>query len=349
MKLGNLSTFALNNNLRLQFSRMQHSLVDAHKEVVTGQKADIGYSLGAFSSSTVTIENQIGFIEQTRVTNSFVENRLSTMQLSMNAIIDDANEFISLVLAEVGGPLDKDLLSAAGQSTLAQFTGTLNVSLGGEYLFSGINSDSEAIYDYQGASGSAAKTAVQNAFFTEFGFAVSDPSAASITPAAIKAFVDGAYADLFNDANWDLLWTGSSDRGMRSKISTRELVENPTTANVEAFRNFTAASVLMEEFADGNLNSSALDEVANSSVELMAQSISEIATEQSKVGVIEERVSSATERLEFQKDILSSQKAQLTDVDSYEAATRLNQIVAGIEASYAATVKVQSLSILNFI
>ena len=33
MKLGNISTFALNNNLRMQFARMQNNLVDAQKEV----------------------------------------------------------------------------------------------------------------------------------------------------------------------------------------------------------------------------------------------------------------------------------------------------------------------------
>ncbi|MCP4184814.1 MAG: hypothetical protein GY761_16100, partial [Hyphomicrobiales bacterium] len=220
MKLGNISTFALNNNLRLQFAKMHNDLVDAQKEVSTGKKADIGYSLGAFSSSTITAENQIGFIEQTKVTNSFVENRLSMMQISMNAMVDDANEFIGVVTAELTGLLDKSLLSSAGKSALAKFSSTMNASLGGEYLFSGINSDSEAIYDYQGATGSAAKAAVQNAFVTEFGFAVTDPSASSITPSAMKTFIDGAFSDLFNDANWDSLWTGSSDRGMRSKIST---------------------------------------------------------------------------------------------------------------------------------
>ena len=133
------------------------------------------------------------------------------------------------------------------------------------------------------------------------------------------------------------------------KISTRELVENQTTGHAKAFRNFNASSVLIEEFAIGNLNPSTMDELANSSISLMAQSIREISIEQSKVGMIEERVSSATERLDFQKDVLSNQMAQLTDVDSYGAATRLNQIVVSLEASYAATVKVQSLSILNFI
>jgi|GEM_PF-746837 len=349
MKLGNISTFALNNNLRLQFTRMHNNLADAQKEVATGKKADIGYSLGSFSSSTITVDNQISFIEQTKVTNSFVENRLSTMQISMGAMVDDANQFIASLTAELTGSMNKDVLNLAASSALGKFSSSMNVSQGGEFLFSGINSDSEAIYDYQGATGAAAKAAVQNAFVTEFGFSVNDPSASSITPAAMKSFIDGAFSDLFNDANWDSLWTGSSDRGMRSKISTRELVENPVTGHAKAFRDFTASSVLIEEFADGNLNSTTINQLAESSISLMAQSISGIAIEQSKMGVIEQRVSDATERLDFQKNVLTDQMSQLTDVDSYEAATRLNQIVIGLEASYAATVKVQSLSILNFI
>ena len=349
MKIDNISTYALNTSLRLQTSRMQQQLVDAQKEVVSGKKADMGYSLGAFSSSLVTVETQINFIEQTRVTNSFVDNRLSTMQLSMSSMVDSANEFISVAATELSGNLGGELLQSSGRSTLGKITSSLNVSLGGEFLFSGINSDSQALFDYDDTSGASAKAAVQNSFVTEFGFAVSDPLAENITPAALKAFIDGAFKDLFNDANWQTLWTGSSDRGMRSKISTRELVENPTTANSQAFRNVTAAAVMMYEFANGNLNSSTMDELANSGIEMMANGVGDIGVEQSKMGMIEGRVAKATERLDFQRNLLISQMGLLTDVDSYEAATRLNQIVVGLEASYAATVKVQSLSLLNFI
>ncbi len=349
MRLNGISTYALNTGLRSHTARLQIKLVEAQKEVATGRKADLGYSLGSLSSSVVTVDSQINFIEQTKLTNSFLGNRLSTMQLSMNTINETATNFFSQVSTELSGNIDVNLLRETAQSTLGTVVSALNVTLGGEFLFSGINTDSQAIVDYNGPSGTTAKNAVNAAFTATFGFAVDDPAAANITPTAMEAFIDGPFNDLFNDSNWQTLWTGSSDRGMRSKISTRELVENPVTAHAPAFRKIMAASVLISEFVDGALNPSTIDALAKSAIKLSSTGIGENGSEQARLGILEERVVNATERMNFQKSIFSNQMASLTDIDSYEAATRLNQLVLGLEASYSATVKMQSLSILNYI
>ncbi len=349
MKLNNISTYALNSSLRNITLAKQHDLAEAQTEVATGKKADLGLSLGAFSSSVVSIENQIKFINQITVTNSFAENRMSAMQSSITSMVQSANNLMGQVTAELQGSLNPELLETIGKSTLGDLTAAINTTFRGEHIFSGVNTDSSALVDYEGASGTAAKAAVQNAFLTNFGFTPDDPAAQTVTPAAMKSFIDGPYADLFNDANWQSLWSGSSDRGIRSKISTNELVENPTTAHAQAFRDTVAASVLMAEFSDRNLNPSAIDEIANTALEEMGAGVALLGAEQSKIGVIEQRVSVANERMEFQQNILSTQLAELTEVDPYEAALRLNQIVISLEASYTATARIQSLSLLNFI
>ena len=304
MRTGGISTYALQNAARIHTNNLQEQLAEAQKEVATGRKADLGYSLGSRSSTVVSVEYLISSIEQTKITNSFVENRMSTMQLSMQSIVDQANDFISIASVELNSNLEKGLLASAGASALGAMTSSLNITLGGEYLFSGVNSDSPAIRDYQNSNGSTAKSAVQAAFATEFGFSVNDPAAASITPVALKSFIDGAFDELFNDTNWQSLWSNSSERGMRSKISTRELIENPITANVSVFRKVTAAAVLLEEFANGNLNSSTLNELANSSIETMAESIHEMGIEQSRLGILENRVSSASTRMDFPEEYI---------------------------------------------
>ena len=254
MKLNNISTFGLNSNLRSITMAKQLELATAQFEVASGKKADLGLSLGAFSSSVVSIENQIKFMDQIKVTNSFVENRMSTMQSSIASMVESANDLMGQITTELGDSIDGALLKTIGSSTLGNITSSINVTFKGEHVFSGVNTDSPSLVDYEGASGAAAKTAVQNAFFTHFGFTPDDAAAQNITPTAMKSFIDGPYADLFDDANWQLLWSSSSDRGIRSKISTNELVENPTTAHAQAFRDAVAASVLITEFSDRNLN-----------------------------------------------------------------------------------------------
>lgn len=349
MKLNHISTLALNTGLRNLTVQKQVEFNSAQYEVSSGKRADLGRHLGAFSSSITSFENQIKFIDQIKVTNSFVENRLQTMQLSINSIVENSNNFINQLTAELSGAIDKNLLKTVGESSLSSITAALNVSFKGEFVFSGINTDSKSIIDYSGVDGAPAKAAVQTAFISTFGFSTNDPQVSTITPSELETFINGSFDSLFDDNNWETLWSGSSERGVRSKVSTQELVENPTTAHNQAFRMIIAAAVLVSEFSESPLNSSTLNQLASSSISKIASSIGNLGDEQSKMGVVQERLKSANERMDFQKDLLSGQLSSLTDVDAYEAALRLNQLSTSLQASYSATARIQSLSLLNFI
>ncbi|MEM7069745.1 MAG: flagellar hook-associated family protein [Pseudomonadota bacterium] len=349
MKLGFISTLALNNSLRASTLNKQTALNSAQIEVSTGKHADMGRELGAFTSAAISLDTQLSLIDQTKVTNGLTANRISTMQLGLQTTVEAANDFIGQISAEISNNLDGDLIKTIGSSALDQIHSNFNVTFRGEYLFSGLNSDAKALVDYEGADGVPAKTAVQNAFVATFGFAVTDPAASSVTPTDLQNFLDGAFADLFNDANWEGLWTGASERGIRSKISLKQFTENSTTAHDQVFREVTAASVMIAEFSQGQLNPSALDQLAQSSVEKMSQSIGLIGKEQSKMGVIEEQIRAANDQLDFQENVLTTQLSNLTEVDAYEAALQLRQITTSLEASYATTARIQSLSLLNFL
>ena len=317
--------------------------------MATGRKADIGRSLGVFTSSAVSIEGRIDSIRQFETTNGFTQNRLATMQIGLDAMVDGANTFISQMTAEISGSLDKFLLQTIGQSALEKQFSVANVSFRGEYVFSGINTDTPALVDYHGASGAPARAAVQSAFSGHFGFSVNDPAAQSISPAALKSFIDGPFRALFDDANWQALWTGGSDQGLSARISEDAIVQTPTTIQASAFRSYTQAVVLVSEFVDGQLKPSAIDQLANSALELMAAAVVDTGEEQSKLGTVEERVESVTDRLALQRNVLGKQLSELTDVDAYEAVTRLNRISISLEATYAVTARIQSLSLMNYI
>lgn len=321
----------------------------AQKEIVTGRLADIGYSLGGKTHFAVSIENEMDMIRQMKVTNSFVTRRMETMQLSIGSMVDAANDFLADMSTEITTSLDRSFLKSLSLSALENTTASLNVAYKGEYIFSGVNSDSPSIVEYEGASGAAAKQAVQDAFTNHFGFDANDPSAANLTKADMEGFLDGPYNDLFNDSNWSTLWSSASDRGIRSKVSSQELIETPSTAQSEAYRKLIAASVLMVEFADTQLNDQAIDGLATGALNLSSNAVSELANEQGLIGLVQERVSRADERMSLQKDVLANQLNDLTGVDPYEAVIRLQSLSISLEASYAATARIQSLSIMNYI
>lgn len=349
MKLNYISTYSLNSGLRTMTLQKQVDLNNAQIELTTGFHADIGKELGAFTSAAISLESHVLLIDQTKVTNSLNANRISTMQAGINNVIESGNDFVGLLAAEMGASLDPDVLVALGETAMETVHATLNTTFRGEYVYSGLNSDSKALYDYNGTDGAAAKAAVQAAFVTEFGFNPSDAAAQSITPAALDTFIDGVFDDLFNDANWEALWTGSSDRGVRSKIATDEFVENSTTAYTQAFRSVTSATVMIAEFASANFHANTVDRLAERAVTRMSESIEQLGDEQAKMGIIEARISDANDQMDFQKNLLTNQLLDLTAVDPYEAATKLNQVTTSLEASYAATARIQALSLLNFI
>lgn len=349
MKLSSISTYALNSSLRNITMGKQISLNTAQKEVATGKVADIGYSLGGKTHFAVSIENEMSMIGQMRVTNSFVTNRMETMQLSIGGMVETANDFLADMSTEITTSLDRTFLKNLSMSALDNTTASLNVAFKGEYLFSGVNSDSPAIVDYNSADGAPAKQAVQDAFTNHFGFTANDPAAANLTKTDMDGFLDGPYNDLFNDANWQNLWSSASDRGIRSKVSSQELVETPSTAQSESYRKLIAASVLMVEFADTQLNNQAIDGLATGALNLSSNAISGLANEQGLIGLVQERVTRADERMSLQKDVLANQLNELTGVDPYEAAVRLQSLSISLEASYAATARIQSLSIMNYI
>lgn len=349
MKLSSISTHALHSSLRNMTMSKQIELNVAQTEVATGKLADIGYTLGGKTHFAVSLENEMNLIDQMSVTNSFVTRRMETMQLSISAMVDTANDFLGDMSTEITTSLDRTFLRELSESTLANTTASMNVAYKGEYIFSGVNSDSPSVVDYDGASGAAAKQAVQDAFSSHFGFDANDAAAANLTKDDMEGFLDGPYNDLFNDSNWATLWSNASDRGIRSKVSSQELVETPSTAQSEPYRKLIAASVLMVEFADSQLSNQAIDGMATGALNLSSNAISGLADEQGKIGLVQERVTRADERMSLQSDVLANQLNDLTGVDPYEAATRLQSLSISLEASYAATARIQSLSIMNYI
>ncbi|MEM7288883.1 MAG: flagellar hook-associated family protein [Pseudomonadota bacterium] len=349
MTINSISTLALNSALRTSTLEKQTALRDAQLEVATGKYADVGYQLGAFTSTTISLDKQMLLIEQTQVTNSIAANGMTVMQNAMLASVEQANSFIGNMTAELSGTLEPDLMRSLADSTLGTFHTTLNTTFKGEHLFSGLNTDSTALVDYNGADGTAAKAAVQAAFVATFGFTPDNALAEGLTETDIEGFVNGAFEALFDDANWETLWSGSSERGRRLKISGNEFVENMTTGYNETFRTITSAAVLISEFADANFNEEARDRMATLAVSKMSVGIKQLGEEQSTMGVLEERIQLANEQMSLQSNILATQLSELTDVDPYEAALNLNQITTSLEASYAATARIQSLSLLNFI
>jgi flagellar hook-associated protein 3 FlgL len=97
------------------------------------------------------------------------------------------------------------------------------------------------------------------------------------------------------------------------------------------------------------LNENARNALVERTRTLVGEAISDIQNVQAKVGLVQTRVNDASERLSMQVDIMTTNLGDLQGVDPYEASTRVNNLLAQIETSYALTARIQQLSLLDYL
>jgi flagellar hook-associated protein 3 FlgL len=350
MDTSSISNLSVQNAMRLTIRQSQNELVDAQKEVVTGTHADLGVALGAKTSQSIDLNRDVMRIQSLMDTNSLVSQRLDASQAALEQMSSNASDVMAALVA-LSGSDDENTLSTAVQSAsnaLQAFTGLANTSLDGEYLFAGINTDVQPMTDYT-ASGNPAKAAFDDAFLTRFGFAQDDPAASTITAADMQDFISNTLEPMFTGTDWQTNWSSASDQNMTSRITKSEVVDSSTNTNTDGMRYFALSAVLSVELLGSNISSDVRQVVSNSAINYAGQAISGVDYQRTQLGLSQSRVSKADDTLSEQKNIIETHLSDLEGVDAYEASTRVNNLLAQVEASYTLTSRIQQLSLVNFL
>ncbi|MFK3667210.1 flagellar hook-associated family protein [Ochrobactrum teleogrylli] len=347
MKAQSVSNYGAASALRALISKSKADLVKAQQEATTGTVFDVGLALGAKSGQSVSLRKEYDRLTVLLDMNNLVQQRMTTTQTATSAIIDNTQNFLANLTGATSTTESGSTIAASARSILNSVTGLLNTSYNGEYIFSGVNTDVKPIADY--TEGGAAQTAIRDAFTAHFGFGVDDPQVANITADQMTAFLEGDYADQFNDANWDANWSDASDTVIKSRISPTETADTSISANADGFRKTMMSLAMMAEFSTIGLNNSAFQALTTHAMQTTTQAIAETTSEQTALGLAQSRTSQAVTRINAQQKILNQSVLNLEEVDPYEAATRVNNLKTQIETSYQLTVQLQSMSLLNYL
>lgn len=251
------------------------------------------------------------------------------------------------------------------QASLESFTQFANTSVQGEYIFAGINSDVKPMQDYF-APGSPAKAAVDaelNGFLSSKGYA----SVAQMTKDDMEQFLDNLEGK-FNGTipmtsppqpaaaagkdMWTTFFSSASDENMKSRIGPTEIIDSSTNSNSQGMRNFAFAAIISIELLQPNVPQEARNVVSSrttSNINKARTGVDSINQQRTNIGIASERVSKAEERLQAQKDILTTSLGSMENVDPEEAATRLNTMKTLLETAYTVTAKIQQLSLANYL
>ncbi|MEW9835247.1 flagellar hook-associated family protein [Mesorhizobium marinum] len=347
MKASPVSSLSISQALRYSAMRTQGDLVKAQKELDTGKVFDSGLALGARTAHTVTFARDFDRLNGIVDSNGIVAARLTATQDALSNLTGAAQELLGVLTASSSGDAAASVTRNSGRAALAALTSILNTPINGEYMFAGINTDVKPLDSF--AAGSSSKVAFDAAFLAHFGFSQNDPAAANITTAQMDAFMTAELEPQFLGAGWQANWSGATDQPIVSRIALNETAETSVSGNHDAIRKLAMAAAAIGDLFDSNLGAAGRRALVDKMVGVVGEAISSLAALQSEVGVVEQRVEAASERMTMQADLFERMIADTEGVDPYEAASRVQNLLSQIETSYALTARIQQLSLLRFL
>ncbi len=350
MKTTFISSQALSQATRISLMKQTSLLDQLQKEMSSGRKADVGLDLGIGTGETVSLRREFERLNTIIDTNGLVATRLDVTEQAMLDLRDNAQDFIANLVAVRNSETGRDVVISEAKSNLEQLLARMNTSFNGTYIFAGINTDVSPINDYYGTPAQPNKTAMDAAFLAEFGYAQNDPGVQTMTPAQLDTFLTGAFPAEFDAPGaWNTNWSSASDKAVRNRISTSELIDTSVSANESAFRKLATAYTMVADLGGSEMTGSTFEVLATKAVETLAEAVQEMNTLVGEVGSAQERVSNASTKLSLQTDIINRRINALEAVDPYETSTRLSNVITQIETSYAITARIKDLSLMKYL
>lgn len=349
MKTSYISTFTLSDSSRSLLQRQTANLAKLQIEISSGRKADIGLDLGARTGEAVSVRAEHTRLDAMIDTNALTASRLDVTQAALKDLLTTTQESLATLVAVRDSNGSASVAKGQAEGSLKLLISRLNTQLGGTYIFSGINTDAKPVTDYFATPASASKTAVDAAFNGAFGFNQSNPGVATITPAAMTAFLNGPFDALFADPQWGATWSTATNQTMTSQISPAESLNSSVSANEKPMRQLAAAFTMMADLGAEGLGKETYKVVVDKAISLLGEAVVGVTNLKGEVGLAQSRVSAASDRLEVQTNILNKRVNSLELVDKEETAVRLNTAITQLETTYAVSSRIQRLSILNFL
>jgi flagellar hook-associated protein 3 FlgL len=325
---------------------LKKQLAVAQQEATTGAKANLAQELGSPVSSNYILRSVGEQLEALQGANTNALNRLDQTQTALAQVQSLSQNVISQILSAKSTGNAKTLQSQAA-AALKSLTDILNTQVDGAYLFSGVTSQTRPLADYQ--DGSAAKTAVDAAFQSAFGFPSEDPAVPTIGADALENFLDGAFAGLFGASSWKTLWSKASDQTVSAKIAPSVIVPSTVSANAAPFSDLVQALVMTSQIGNSGLNTNATQAVLSKAAALAQRATNGINDLQTAVGVTQAQTHTAAGLLKTQITLNQQSIDTKEAVDPYEAATRVSALSTQIETAYTLTNRLNKLSLLNYL
>jgi flagellar hook-associated protein 3 FlgL len=171
----------------------------------------------------------------------------------------------------------------------------------------------------------------------------------TITTTQMQTFLDTTFDAEFASPAWNTNWSSATDQTMQSRISTTEIADTSVSANQIGFRKLAEAYTMMADLGNTKLSQETFQVVVDKAIGLVGGAITDLAQLGGSVGTVQQRLTSATDKLKLQQDILSNQIVKMEAVDPTEASVRVNTLQTQIKTALALTSQLQQISLINYL
>ena len=344
--INGISTLSYHQGMLNNMLKSQTDLQKAQNEVSSGRYDDVNLQLGGEVSRNLSWRLDLSQVTQYIDMNTQANDKAQATQSALDAMKNSANTFLSTLAGARSATNGQDLIKSSASSMMQSFQQAANISYAGQYLMAGQNSTAPPMSTYQGGAG---QSAFNDAFQANFGFPPTDDQAANITPDQMKSFLSGPFEDLFQGSSWTSNFSSASDTNVAARIDKTQTVNVSANANDPAMKNMMMAMVAVMDAGIGKLNTSTFQSVIDYSLSKTGTAVQGIGEIESSIGSAQQSIAQATTKHNSMKTILESQIQSTEAVDPTEASVRVNTLMNQVEANYAVTGKLQSLSLLNYL
>jgi len=349
-----VSTLSLGQAMLGSVNRAQSQLAQLTVEASSGQYADLGLQLGAQSGYELSLRGQTDQLQALTTANNLTVTNMKTASAALDDIRTAAQSAVNTLASVTAGSIGAGTtLQNAGSSALQQLISAGNATSNGQYVFGGENSGVAPLADYFSSTTSAAKSAIDTAFYNAFGFYPNSSSASTISASAMQNFLSSSsFTSLFSGSNWSGasgLWSSASSTDVTTEIAPGETAITSTNANQPGFQQLAQAYAMLTEFGGASLSSAAQQTVITAATTLINQGIASTTTTESTLGTQQTRVTDATTSMSNQLTILQSQLGNLDSVNENQIAVQLNSLQTQLESAYQLTDQLQKMTLAQYL
>lgn len=345
-----VSTYSLGATALSSIAQTQNQLTQLTAEASSGQYADLGLQLGDQSGYELSLRNQTDLLQSLTTANNLTVTNLKTAQAAIDSMRTAAQSALtSLTSVTAGSNSAATTLQSAGTNGLQSLIADANVTSNGQYVFGGVNSGVAPMADYFSSTTSAAKSAIDAAFVSTFGFAPTSASASTITASQMQTFLSGTFANLFSGASWTTDWSSASSTNVTTQIAPGQSATTSTSLNQSAFQQLAEGYAMLTEFGGSSLSSATQQTVVTAATSLINQGVSSLTTTEATLGAAQTQVTDATTSMSNQLTILQSQIGNLDNVNTSAVAVQLNSLSTQLETAYQLTAQLQKMTLAQYL